>query len=227
MSFPESGPYYTHLGVGVSLADIRRQFEARTGFKGKQIRILKAKHVPHEGKSSNGCPIAKYIIRRSSLEEKLLVLVKQRLEHTCPTACIVVFIAAWEGVPAPTADRVYDVLCQKMGNYGKATDRRCSTNAKKTCACQGDKNGGASFSFGCSWSHFFTVCKFCKYGDDKEVRKFKLSKVEGVDMEKEVSVEFLYDINRCNQSRPLNYRKRSWKRSSRAWPRTSPPCTSR
>ena len=56
---------------------------------------------------------------------------------------------------------------------------RCGTNSAKLCACQGwdDKFGGASFSFGCSWSHFYDLCKFNQGGDNDpaEVRKFKLN----------------------------------------------------
>ena len=57
--------------------------------------------------------------------------------------------------------------------------RRCGTNSAKLCACQGwdDKFGGASFSFGCSWSHFYDLCKFNQGGDNDpaEVRKFRLN----------------------------------------------------
>jgi hypothetical protein len=46
---PDSGPYYTHLGVGSSLKELRDTMERRTGVTGRALRIEKcrynAKHV--------------------------------------------------------------------------------------------------------------------------------------------------------------------------------------
>ncbi len=50
------------------------------------------------------------IVRRSSLAEKYLVVVKYRLGHKCATAWIVVCMVAWDGVPRPQADQAYDTL---------------------------------------------------------------------------------------------------------------------
>jgi hypothetical protein len=47
--------------------------EQRTGASGKALRIEVAVYCHREGKSDMGCPIAKEIIKRSSLEEKFLV----------------------------------------------------------------------------------------------------------------------------------------------------------
>ncbi|KAJ9581953.1 hypothetical protein L9F63_003706, partial [Diploptera punctata] len=143
---PEPGSYYTHLGAASSL----------------------------EGKTTQGCPLAKWQLGRASLEEKILCIVKHRQGHKCPTSWIVVVMVAWEGVPSHEADRVYNLLTHKLNRYGLPTTRRCATNEPRTCACQGldPDTCGASFSFGCSWSMYYNGCKYAR---SKTVRKFRLS----------------------------------------------------
>ncbi|KAF3850558.1 hypothetical protein F7725_012330 [Dissostichus mawsoni] len=138
----DEGPYYNHLGSGPTVASIRDLMERRYGEKGDAVRVEKVVYTGREGKSSHGCPIAKWT-------EKLLCLVRHRAGHHCENAHIIILIMAWEGV-----QRVSLTSCTRSSATPSLNMETC----------------GASFSFGCSWSMYFNGCKYARSKTPRKFR---------------------------------------------------------
>ena len=141
--------------------------------RGAALRIEAVKFSGKEGKTEEDCPIAKWVVRRGGPEELFLVVAKQRFGHRCEFTWTTVAIIQWDGVGRDLADRAYAEIAARTAAYGTETERQCGANKRKTCACQGLNMdfSGASYTFGCSWTMYHNICKFCR---SSEVHKFKL-----------------------------------------------------
>lgn len=168
----DDGHYYTHLGSGSSPDDLRVKLEKRFDVTGKELRMLELSYSGIEAKTAEGCPTAEWVIRRTSKEEKFLVLYRYHLGHTCNDSYTVVSIVYWDALEEKKSSHIYQKLTELLPPYGLPTQRKCEFNINKTCACQGYRDvGGASYSFGCSWSVYYNGCKFAR---SKIPRKFRL-----------------------------------------------------
>jgi len=130
-----------------------------------------------EGVTAEGCPVAKWVISRSSKMEKYIVVYKARPNHLCAAACTAAAILIFDAVEQVQCAEAYSIVTKfNLQNLGSETSRGCSFNTEKSCRCQGldEEKAGRSYTFGCSWSvHRQGCCKFAK--STGEVRKFKLA----------------------------------------------------
>ena len=85
-----------------------------------------------EGKTSEDCTIAKWILQRPGLHEKYLVVVKERYKHFCDYTWVVAAIISWNGLPRDLADKAYEELSSITYKFGDLeTPRQCKRNKKK------------------------------------------------------------------------------------------------
>ena len=94
------------------------------------------------------------MLRQSCQEEKFCLIVKARPGHQCQFSWLVVSIIQWAAVPRDLADSAYSTISQTVARDGSQTARGCMENLSKTCTCQGQRQDGASYTFGCSWSMY-------------------------------------------------------------------------
>uniref|UniRef100_A0A8D2N635 Methylcytosine dioxygenase TET n=1 Tax=Zonotrichia albicollis TaxID=44394 RepID=A0A8D2N635_ZONAL len=159
----DEGPYYTHLGTGPSVAAVREIMENRYGAKGSAVRIEVVVYTGKEGKSSQGCPIAKWV----SFYIKSIKLFCVASDDVCNTALMVMYLKLWGQNSTDLKKTQTQELCCQLTCYVFISF------SSRSCACQGldPETCGASFSFGCSWSMYFNGCKFAR---SKNPRKFRL-----------------------------------------------------
>lgn len=48
-------------GASSSLVELRKELESRTGLSGNELRIEKVCYTGKEGKTAQGCPMAKWV----------------------------------------------------------------------------------------------------------------------------------------------------------------------
>jgi len=64
------------------LEALKLKLQMQFGCTSQELRIEQVEYAKKEGKGKYGCPVAKYILRRQSLEEKFMAIIKKRRGHT-------------------------------------------------------------------------------------------------------------------------------------------------
>ncbi|NWZ12055.1 TET1 dioxygenase, partial [Agelaius phoeniceus] len=174
----DEGPYYTHLGTGPSVAAVREIMENRYGAKGSAVRIEVVVYTGKEGKSSQGCPIAKWVTGGTCSPVRFSPLVCPMFGRHSLNVHSAEVLGSSDFVSCVLPSLLLCVTAQDR--RGKGIPDSCRTCLSlsanlsiRSCACQGldPETCGASFSFGCSWSMYFNGCKFAR---SKNPRKFRL-----------------------------------------------------
>ena len=55
------GPYYTQLGVGASVEEVKRMMMGRLMLGNDALRLERIKFAGREGRNAQGCPVAKWV----------------------------------------------------------------------------------------------------------------------------------------------------------------------
>ena len=87
----ENGPYYVQL---------RAEFEEKLKVTGPVLRLSCVRNTGKEGKTVEGCPIAKWIMKRSGSEEEFVVVTKERYEVPASTPGVALLFAIYSAKPA-------------------------------------------------------------------------------------------------------------------------------
>ena len=77
----ENGPYYVHLGHHKTQEGLQKKFEERLGVSQEELRMVSVCFTGKEGKTSEDCPIAKWILQRAGLHEDSVKETKRKVVH--------------------------------------------------------------------------------------------------------------------------------------------------
>ena len=73
------------------------------------------------------------VLRRKSLEEKVLVVARERDGHSCEDRVIVTSIVIWDGVDKGKASCLYQRLTSSLSEHATMVTRRCGANETYVC----------------------------------------------------------------------------------------------
>lgn len=68
------------------------------------------------------------VLRRKSLEEKVLVVARERDGHCCEDRVIVTSIVIWDGVDKGKASYLFQRLTSSLSEHATMVTRRCGAN---------------------------------------------------------------------------------------------------
>ena len=129
----------------------------------------------------------------------MLIITKNRPGHRCEFSWVVCSIVVWEGVARGEADTAYEVIRDRVGKFGRITNRRCEANAPKTCVCQGldQEMNGASFTFGCSWSMYFKVIQQATKKLTLDCQSVKRNRFTSISYNFKYLLEIFFNVLTC------------------------------
>ena len=122
----------------------------------------------------------------------ITVLAKAEMRNCADHRVTVVAIVVHEGVAYASGkgfvDEHFRTLAAFLAHSSSEPDRRSNAHGKRprlskgsgsedevVCGCQGSPySGGASYTFGCTYSSWINGCKFANSPDPEKVPKFKL-----------------------------------------------------
>ena len=109
------GPFYSQLGHGKQIHDLKAHIGARFNMDIEHVRVELIYYRPKEQLNANGCPSVQSVITPG--RENILVTAKKRPHHKCEYTFIISQIIVYNAIPEAFGTNFREQASKIIGKY--------------------------------------------------------------------------------------------------------------